>query len=136
MEFSIYEEKIRKVKGEDTSFLSLVAEVSDFESIEEALEALMEEVPEYLGVELIVFSQEPVLVTVNENPSKYAVTVNGGNVATVVDEEDEEEEADEPPPAPKPRRARRNNAASAKRAPAKSGGKKASPFRSNPKSAE
>jgi len=141
MEFTIYETKTRKVKGEDTDFLSLVAEISDFDSIEEALEALMDEVPEYIGVELTVFTQEPMTVTVNENPSKYAFSVNGGSVTTVDEEEaNEEEEAEEEPVAAAPRsqqrRRKRTTASPAKTNARSASSKKASPFRSNPKSAE
>lgn len=141
MEFTIYETKTRKVKGEDTEFLALVAEISDIDTLEEALEALMEEVPEYLGVELTVFQQEPTLVTVNENPSKYAISLNGSSSAAVAEEEeeDEDEAEDEEEPAPAaaaPKRGTRGAKRGSATASKRGGAKKASPFKSNPKSAD
>jgi hypothetical protein len=134
MDIYIYQEKTRKVKGEDSEYLEPIAELEDFDSVEEALEALMDQVPDLLGVELAVFTQAPMLITANENPSKYAF-VNGG--VSTVDEPEAAEPEDEPAEeAPKPaRRGRPRGRSTTAKRPRKTTAKK-SPFKSNPASAE
>jgi hypothetical protein len=155
MDVYIYQNKSRKVKGEDQEFLEPVAELTDFESVEAALEALVEEVPDFLGVELAVFTEEPLLVTVEENPSKYRVTTTNGTTAAAEEAEegeagdnggDEEPEAEEEKPARRSRAksgaakgtSSRSRSRAKPRAGTRTGAKaaKRSPFTRNPASAE
>lgn len=101
MDVYIYTEGVRKVKGEEQVYLSPLAELEDFETVDAALEALVDEAPDLLGTEFVIFTQQPEYITVEPPPeSKYAFTRRNGGGAVVEDEEPPEEEPEEEAPAP------------------------------------
>lgn len=115
MNVYIYTEGVRKVKGEEQPFLSPVAELEDFETVDAALEALVDSYPEFLGSEFVIFTSAPDYITVAEPTAKYSfVRRNGSEVVTEPEEAYEEEEPEyedeegeieveeEPPPPPTP----------------------------------
>jgi hypothetical protein len=122
MDVYIYTEGVRKVKGEEQVFLSPLAELEDFESVDAALEALVDEAPDLLGTEFVIFTQQPDYVTVEPPPeTKYSFSRRGGNGAVVVEEaveEDEEPEVEEDAPAPARKRSPARKAPAAKSKPA------------------
>jgi hypothetical protein len=152
MDVYIYTEGIRKVKGEEQVFLSPLAELEDFETVDAALEALVDEAPDLLGTEFVIFTQQPEYVTVEPPPeTKYSFSRRNGSGA-VVEEEPEVEPEDEEPEAPAPTRRRpaakkpaAKKAAARKRPTAKKSGARAgtrtgsskrTPFTRNPASAD
>jgi hypothetical protein len=152
MDVYIYTEGIRKVKGEEQVFLSPLAELEDFETVDAALEALVDEAPDLLGTEFVIFTQQPEYVTVEPPPeTKYSFSRRNGSGA-VVEEEPEVEPEDEEPEAPAPTRrrpaakkpaakkaaARKRPAAkkSGARAGTRTGSSKRTPFTRNPASAD
>jgi hypothetical protein len=157
MDVYIYTEGVRKVKGEEQLFLSPLAELEDFESVDLALEALVDEAPDLLGTEFVIFTQQPEYVTVEPPPeTKYSFSRRNG--AAVVEEEPEavepeDEEPEDEAPAPARRRpaakkgaARRPSAKKAAgrkpaakkgaRAGTRTGSSKRTPFTRNPASAD
>jgi hypothetical protein len=158
MDVYIYTEGVRKVKGEEQLFLSPLAELEDFDTVDAALEALVDEAPDLLGTEFVIFTQQPEYVTVEPPPeTKYQFSRRNGG-AVVVDEEPEavepeDEEPEEEAPAPARRRpaakkgaARRPSAKKAAgrkpaakkgaRAGTRTGSSKRTPFTRNPASAD
>jgi hypothetical protein len=158
MDVYIYTEGVRKVKGEEQVFLSPLAELEDFESVDAALEALVDEAPDLLGTEFVIFTQQPDYVTVEPPPeTKYSFSRRGGNGAVVVEEatyEEEEPEAEEEvvatpvrkrpagkrapkaKPAAKKRPAAKQAAKTGARAGTRTGSSKRTPFTKNAASAE
>lgn len=163
MDVYIYQEKTRKVKGEEMPFLEPVGVIEGYDDVDEALSALLEADDAWLGVELVIFTQEPEYITPEEPQTRFTFARRNGNAAVVEEEPEAEEEYDEeeveaeeeeaPAPAPK-RSAKRKPPArsskpaakrSAKPKPAASGarkpragqrvgGGKRSPFTRNAKS--
>ncbi len=127
MDIYLYQENIRKVKGEDVSVLVPIGMLEGFDTEEDALEALVDAEPDYLGVELVIFTQEPTYITAEEPPpTKYAFNRRNGSGAVVEEEaepeeEPVEEEPEEAAPVAKKRPAKK---APAKRPAAKSAAKK------------
>jgi regulator of protease activity HflC (stomatin/prohibitin superfamily) len=156
MDVYIYTEGVRKVKGEEQVFLSPLAELEDFESIDAALEALVDEAPDLLGTEFVIFTQQPEYVTVEPPPeTKYSFSRRNGSQVAVEEEPEVVEPEDEEPEAPAPTRRRpaakkpaAKKAAAKKRPAAKSaarggaragtrtGSSKRTPFTKNAASAE
>jgi hypothetical protein len=153
MDVYIYTEGIRKVKGEEQVFLSPLAELEDFETVDAALEALVDEAPDLLGTEFVILTQQPEYVTVEPPPeTKYSFSRRNGSGAVVEEEEPEVEPEDEEPEAPAPTRRRpaakkpaAKKAAARKRPAAKktgaragtrTGSSKRTPFTRNPASAD
>lgn len=151
MDVYIYQEQTRKVRGEDTILLAPIGVLEGFDDEDAALEALIEAEPSYLGVELVIFTQEPQYITAAEPPpTKYVFQRRNGSGA-VVEEEPEAEPEEEPEPEPvavaTKRRPAAKKPAASKKPPAKkrpatragtragAGGRK-SPFTANAKSAE
>jgi outer membrane biosynthesis protein TonB len=96
MDVYIYTEVTRKVQGEDVQLLQPFAVLEDFESEEAALEALVDEYPDYLGTEFIIFTEEPQRITVEPPPEqKYSFKRRGANGDDAEEEEAEPEEAEE-----------------------------------------
>jgi len=96
MDVYIYTEGVRKVKGEEQVYLAPLAELEDFESVDAALEALVDEAPDMLGTEFVIFTQQPEYITVEPPPeTKYQFSRRSGNGAVVEAEEPEAEEEDE-----------------------------------------
>jgi septum formation inhibitor MinC len=92
MDVYIYTEGVRKVKGEEQVYLAPLAELEDFESVDAALEALVDEAPDMLGTEFVIFTQQPEYITVEPPPeTKYQFSRRSANGA-VVEEEPEAEE--------------------------------------------
>jgi septum formation inhibitor MinC len=156
MDVYIYTEGVRKVKGEEQVYLAPLAELEDFESVDAALEALVDEAPDLLGTEFVIFTQQPEYVTVEPPPeTKYQFSRRNGNTVAAEEavEEDEEPEAeDEAPvavatkrrPAKKPpakkaaakKRPAAKSAARGARAGTRTGSSKRTPFTKNAASAE
>lgn len=160
MDVYIYTEGVRKVKGEEQQYLAPLAELEDFESVDAALEALVDEAPELLGTEFVIFTQQPEYITVEPPPeTKYSFSRRNGNQADTqpVDEEYEDEaevEEEEPvvaaptpkrkpaakkrPPAAKakPVAKKRPAAKSAAKAGTRASSSKRTPFTKNAASAE
>ena len=162
MDVYIFTEVIRKVRARTCLLLQPLAELEDFDSEDAALEALVDQYPDYLGTEFVVFTEEPQYITVEPPPeSRYAFTRRNGGSGAVVEEgyEDEvepEEEPEEEPAAPiavKKRPAKKRPAAKAKaaakkrpaakrpaatgaRAGTRTGSSKRTPFTRNPGSAD
>jgi septum formation inhibitor MinC len=95
MDVYIYTEGVRKVKGEEQVYLAPLAELEDFESVDAALEALVDEAPDMLGTEFVIFTQQPEYITVEPPPeTKYQFSRRSGSNGAVVEaEEPEAEEA-------------------------------------------
>ena len=153
MDVYIYTEGVRKVKGEEQVFLSPLAELEDFETVDMALEALVDEAPELLGTEFVIFTQQPEYITVEPPPeTKYSFSRRGGDNGAVVAVEDEEpveeDEVEEEAPAPRRRSAAKKAASkpaarkrpAAKKSAAKAGTRvgssKRTPFTKNAASAD
>ena len=161
MDVYIYTEGTRKVKGEDQVYLAPLAELEDFDTIDAALEALVDEAPELLGTEFVIFTQQPEYVTVGEPTARYAFSRRNGSGAVVEAEEEvvyedevepeEEEEvvvatparkrapAAKKRPAKKPAAKKRpaaKAAARGARAGTRTGSSKRTPFTKNAASAE
>jgi len=147
MNVYIYMEVTRKSRGEETQYLQPVAELEDFDTIDAALEALVDEAPELLGTEFVIFTEAPEYITVGEPTAKYSFSRRGddseadeeeepeaeeyeeeGEEEEYEDEEAEEEEPEEEAPAPK-RAAKKRPAkkAAAKKRPAKKAAAKKAP---------
>lgn len=129
MDVYIYTEGVRKVKGEEQVYLAPLAELEDFESVDAALEALVDEAPDMLGMEFVIFTQQPEYITVEPPPeTKYQFSRRSGNGAVTQEEEPEaeeeyvEEEAEDEAPVAAPVRKR-----PAKKAPAAKGAAKKRP---------
>jgi hypothetical protein len=136
--------------------LKLVAEIEGLNDPAMAVDALLDEMPRLRQREFIVIDLDNVMVVeagdeIVQPRRQITVTASNGAVVAVEPEDDEEEVeaeeeevAEEPEaPAPKPAASRRGRGrkAATKPAPkrarsAKAGGKKGSPFRANPASAE
>jgi len=135
--------------------LKLVAEIEGLNDPAMAVDALLDEMPRLRQREFIVIDLDNVMVVeagdeIVQPRRQITVTASNGAVVAVEPEDDEEEVeaeeeevAEEPEaPAPKPAARRgRGRKAATKPAPkrarsAKAGGKKGSPFRANPASAE
>lgn len=130
--------------AKDNGDLKLIAEVEGLDDPALAVDALLDENPRLRQREFVVIDLDNVMIVeAGEEivqPRRQIVVRGGNNVApaapkrrgrppkaaAVEPEEDEGSEDEEEEPAPAPKRSR----ASAK------GGKKASPFKSNPKSAD
>jgi hypothetical protein len=157
MDVYIYTEGVRKVKGEEQVFLSPLAELEDFESVDAALEALVDEAPDLLGTEFVIFTQQPDYVTVEPPPeTKYSFSRRNGSTVAAEEavEEDEEPEAEEEAPvavatkrrpakkppakkaAAKKRPAAKAAARTGSRAGTRTGSSKRTPFTKNAASAE
>lgn len=148
MDVYIYQEKTRKVRGEEELILAPIGTIEGYESIEEAMEALIDAEPDFMGVELVIFTEEPQYITAEEPPpTKYSFVRRNGSGGAVVEEEPEvEPEPDEEPEAEAPAPARRRPAAkkAANRKPAAKkragtragGGGRRSPFTRNAASAD
>jgi hypothetical protein len=151
MDVYIYQENTRKIKGEEVLVLAPIGTLEGFESVEEAMEALIDAEPDYMGVELVIFTEEPQYITAEEPPpTKYSFIRRNGSGA-VVEEEPEAEvepeaEPEEEAPAPARRRPAAKKAASRKPAAKKRPGSRAgtrvgaggrkSPFTRNAASAD
>ena len=148
MDVYIYQEKTRKVKGEEEIILSPIGTLEGFEDVDSALEALLDAEPSFLGVELVIFTQEPEYITPEEPPTtRFVFARRNGSGAVVEDEEAGEEEPEEEvpvavatkrrpakkPPAKKPAAKRPASRAGTRVA---SGGARRSPFTRNAASAE
>ena len=150
MDVFIYTEGVRKVKGEEQVFLAPLAELEDFDTFEDALEALVDEAPQLLGTEFVCFTEQPTYITVDEPPAtKYAFSRRDGNAAVVeAEEEPVEDQEDEPEeevvpvvrkrPASKKPAAKKRPAAKrpGRRAATRTGSSRRTPFTGNPASAE
>lgn len=159
MDVYIYTEGVRKVKGEEQVYLAPLAELEDFESVDAALEALVDEAPDLLGMEFVIFTQQPEYVTVEPPPeTKYQFSRRNGNTVAAEEavEEDEEPEAEDeapvavatkrrpakkPPaakakPAAKKRPAAKSAAKGGARAGTRTGSSKRTPFTKNAASAD
>ena len=154
MNVYIYTEGVKKSKGEEILILQPLAELEDFATVDAALEALVDEAPDLLGTEFVIFTQEPEYITVEPPPeTKYAMTRRNGG-AEVAYEEDEVEPEEEAPvvkrpakkrpakkPAAKAKAAAKKRPASKKpaagsRAGARVGSSKRTPFTRNASSAD
>lgn len=123
--------------------LKLIAEIEGLDDPALAVDALLDEMPRLKQREFVVIDLDNVMIVeAGEEvvqPRREIVIRNGSTPApkrrgrppkaavAEPEEDDENGEEEEETPAPAPKRSR---------AAAKSGGKKASPFRSNPKSAD
>jgi hypothetical protein len=132
--------------------LKLVAEIEGLDDPALAVDMLLDEMPRLKQREFVVIDIDQIMIVEAGDEviqPRRQITVSNGNApkprrgrATVTtepdDDEEEIEEGDEEPEAeaPKPTRGRARGTKRTTTASAKSGGKKASPFRSNPKSAE
>jgi hypothetical protein len=98
MDVYIYTEGTRKVRGEEQQFLAPVAVLEDFDSVDAALEALVDEYPDFMGTEFVIFTCAPDYVTVEEPTAKYSFSRRGDNEEDTGEEEAEEEEYEEEEP--------------------------------------
>lgn len=150
MQSNIYAQK-------ENGDLKLVAEIEGLNDPALAVDALLDEMPRLRQREFIVIDLDHVMVVEAEDEivqprRKINVTASNGAVVATEPDEDEEEGEEEPEdeepeeepeaPAPKPAarrgRGRKGAAKPAAKRPrsAKSSGKKTTPFKSNPASAE
>lgn len=145
MDVYIYQENTRKIKGEDVLVLAPIGTIEGYESIEEAMEALIDAEPDFMGVELVVFTEEPQYITAEEPPpTKYSFVRRNGSDGAVVEEEPEAEpeepEAEAPAPArrrPAAKKPATRKPAAKKRAGTRAGsGGRRSPFTRNAASAD
>jgi hypothetical protein len=150
MNVYIYTEVMRKIQGQDVALLQPLAELEDFESEDAALEALVDEAPDLLGTEFIIFTEQPQYITVEPPPeTKYAFSRRNGSGGAVVEAEVEPDEEEEEAPAParkrpakkapaakKPAAKKRPAAKGGARAGTRTGSSKRTPFTRNPASAE
>src|SRR4051812_11735951 len=95
MDVYIYTEGVRKVKGEEQVYLSPLAELEDFESVDAALEALVDEAPEMLGTEFVIFTEQPQYITVEPPPETKYLFSRRANGAVVQEQEPEAEVEEE-----------------------------------------
>jgi outer membrane biosynthesis protein TonB len=98
MDVYIYTEGTRKVKGEEEQFLRPLAELEDFDSIDAALEALVDEAPDLIGTEFVIFTCAPEYITVDEPTSKYSFKRRSEDEEAAEEEPEAEEEAEEEEP--------------------------------------
>ena len=147
MQSNIYAQK-------ENGDLKLVAEIEGLNDPALAVDALLDEMPRLRQREFIVIDLDNVMVVeagdeIVQPRRQISVTAsNGAVVATEPDEEDEDAEEPEEEPeaaeeAPKPKRGRPRKTPAAKPAnspkrsrSAKASGKKTTPFKANPASAE
>lgn len=145
MQTNIYAQK-------ENGDLRLIAEIEGLDDPALAVDALLDEMPRLKQREFVVIDLDNVMIVEAGDeivqPRRSMTIRNGsgpakrGRAAVVEDEPDEEpeaeaeEEVEEAAPKPKRGRARSTGTKRASAASAKASGKKASPFRSNPKSAE
>lgn len=122
MDVYIYQENTRKVKGEDVVVLMPVGTIEGYESVDEAMEALIDSEPDFMGIELVIFTEEPQYITAEEPPqTKYSFVRRNGTGAVVEGDEEPEAEPEPEPEAPAPvakRRPGSKKPAAAKKPPA------------------
>jgi hypothetical protein len=125
MDVYVYQENSRKIKGEDVLVLLPIGTLEGFESVEEAMEALIDSEPDYMGVELVIFTEEPQYITAEEPPpTKYSFVRRNGSGAVVEEPEAEGEEPEAEPEEEAPAPAARRRPAAKKAASRKPAAKK------------
>src|SRR3954465_2336569 len=100
MNVYVYTEVTRKVQGEEVNLLQPFAELEGYDDVDGALEALIDEAPELLGTEFVIFTEEPQYITVEPPPEqKYSFKRRGDDNGDDAEEEaqDEEEYEEEEP---------------------------------------
>src|SRR4051812_29244240 len=99
MNVYVYTEVTRKVQGEEVNLLQPFAELEGYDNEDAALEALIDEAPELLGTEFVIFTQEPQYITVEPPPEqKYSFKRREDNGDDTEGEEEPEEEYEEEEP--------------------------------------